>query len=260
MDFEHILVEVQDGVATVALNRPNKLNALSKEVMGEIGKAFDLLAERSDVRVVVLAGKGGHLAAGADVTQIQCLANSKEGYEFALGAGKVYDKIYAFPCPVIASVSGYTLGGGCELALAADLRIAGETAVMGLPEVTLGLLPGGGGIQRLARLVGPARAKELLFTGKSIKADEAYRIGLVNQVVPAEQLEAEVNKLARKIASLPAYSIKTIKVAVNRGLDTDLTSALEIERQGFALLFSTSDMREGVAAFLEKRKPQFTGE
>lgn len=174
-------------------------------------------------------------------------------------ASAVYDKIYYYPVPIIASIEGYAIGGGCELVLATDLRIASEDAKLGLPEVTLGLLPGGGGTQRLIRQVGFVKAKELLFTGRMVDAAEALEIGLLNKVVPKEKIAEETDKLVKRIVSLPFQTLKLIKNVVNKGAETDLISACEIERYAFGVLFSTSDTKEGIQAFLEKRKPNFTG-
>lgn len=258
MAYQHILVEKESHIATVTLNRPDKLNALNSALMDELCQAVDGLEQDGDVRVLVITGGEKNFAAGADVTEVAELKDSREAYEFACLRGKIYDKIYYFPQPVIAAISGYALGGGCELALAADLRIASETARLGMPEVTLGLLPGAG-VQRLIRALSQAVAKDLLFTGRQMGAEEALRLGLVNKVVPVEQLLPETRKQAEKLAGLPAYGLKTIKTLVNKGKEIDLWTASELERQSFALLFSTADMREGVAAFLEKRKPEFQG-
>ncbi|TDA67002.1 MAG: enoyl-CoA hydratase/isomerase family protein [Clostridia bacterium] len=258
MSYQCILLEREGCIARITLNRPDKLNALNSQLMDELYQAMDGLEQDENVRVVVITGGEKNFAAGADVTEVAQVKDSREGYEFACQRGRIYDKVYYFPQPVIAEVSGYALGGGCELALACDLRVASETARFGLPEITLGLLPGAG-IQRLVRIVGPAAAKDMLFTGRQVGAEEALRIGLANKVVPADQLLAETQKLAEKLAGLPAYALKTIKTVVNKGTEIDLWTAVEMERQGFGLLFSTYDMREGVGAFLEKRKPQFQG-
>ena len=260
IDFQNIIVNFADGVGTVSLNRPQKLNALSSQVMQEIGQAFDALSLEKKLRVVVLRGEGGNFAAGADVAEVICLPDPSAGYLFAKTAGSVYDKIYSYPVPVVASIDGYALGGGFELVLATDLRIATNGAKLGLPEVTIGLLPGGGGTQRLIRQIGFINAKELLYTGRTITANEALALGLVNKVVPKEDLADETNKLVSKLASLPVETIKLIKNCVNNGFETDLDTASEIERQAFGALFSTRDAREGMQAFLEKRKPNFNSD
>lgn len=258
MAYQYVTVERDETVAIVTLNRPERLNALNNAMMAEIDQIFGELEEQAEVRVVVVAGSEKSFAAGADVQEIEVLKTAHDGYRFAVQRAAVYDRIYYFPKPVIAAVSGYALGGGCELVLASDIRIASETAKLGLPEVTLGILPGCG-IQRLVRLVGPGAAKELLFTGRMINAEEALRLGLVNRVVPQEALLNEAVALAKKIAAQPPWAIRLIKRAVTLGQDTDLPTAMELERLGFGLLFATEDMREGVAAFLEKRVATFKG-
>lgn len=256
--MQFVRIETSGGVSTISLNRPEKLNALNDQVMSEIGQALDQVSGDT-TRVVILRGEGRNFAAGADVAAVSQIESSAKAYAFAQKAGTIYDRLYSFPKPVVASIDGYALGGGCELVLACDLRIASEEAKLGLPEVTLGLLPGGGGIQRLIRQIGFVRAKDLLFTGRIISATEALNLGLVNQVVPREALAAETAELAQRLAGLPSLSLSQIKAAANKGLETDLGSALEIERQAFAILFSTGDTREGMRAFLEKRKPDFQG-
>ncbi|MDT3701145.1 MAG: enoyl-CoA hydratase/isomerase family protein [Thermincola sp.] len=260
IDYQYLIVNFVDGVGTISLNRPKKFNALSSKVMQEIGQAFDALSLEKKLRVVVLKGEEGNFAAGADVAEVSSIPDPSAGYVFAQAAGIIYDKIYSYPVPVVSSIDGYALGGGFELVLATDLRIASDAAKLGLPEVTLGLLPGGGGTQRLIRQIGFIKAKELLYTGRTITANEALELGLINKVVPKEKLEDETNKLVSRLASLPVETIKLIKRCVNIGAETDLNSASEFERQAFGALFSTRDAREGMLAFIEKRKPNFNSE
>lgn len=259
-NYNYLIVNFADGVGTISLNRPKKLNALSSKVMQEIGQAFDALSMEKTLRVVALKGEAGNFAAGADVAEVSSIPDSIAGYAFAQTAGIVYDKMHSYPVPVVASIDGYALGGGFELVLATDLRIASDAAKLGLPEVTLGLLPGGGGTQRLIRQIGVIKAKELLYTGKTITANEALELGLLNKVVPREKLADETNKLVSRLASLPVETLKLIKRCVNTGAETDLSTGSEIERQSFGALFSTRDAREGMQAFLEKRKPNFNSE
>ncbi|MFZ3102964.1 MAG: enoyl-CoA hydratase/isomerase family protein [Desulfitobacteriaceae bacterium] len=259
VDFQYLIVKFGNGIGTISINVPEKLNALNSKVMQEISKAFDVLLVEVGLKVVVLKGEGGNFAAGADVGEVSVIQGSSDGYAFSQTASAVYDKIYYYPVPVIAAIEGYALGGGCELVLATDLRIATEEAKLGLPEVTLGLLPGGGGTQRLIRQVGFVKAKELLFTGRMVGAAEALEIGLLNKVVSKDKLAEETDKLVSKLLSLPVQTIKLIKNIVNKGAETDLTTACEIEQQAFGILFSTFDTREGIQAFLEKRKPNFSG-
>jgi len=252
----------KDGeVAVVTLNRPESLNALNRQVFAELEMVFDEIAVDSGVRSVILTGSGSKVfAAGADVSELKDLT-ALEAREFAMAAFRTQEKICRLPKPTIAVLNGFTLGGGCELAMCCDLRIAAENARLGQPEINLGIIPGGGGTQRLARLVGVSRAKELIFTGKIITAQQALEWGLINQVLPSEQLIEEALKLARELAVKfsPALAAVLAKSAIDRGMDMDLTSALHYEIDCFACCFATEDHREGINAFLEKRQPQYQG-
>jgi enoyl-CoA hydratase len=259
MDFANLLYENQDGIALVTMNRPKALNALNQETLDELNQLADMLAKDSSVQVVILTGSGEKaFVAGADIAQMQSMS-AMEGRNFGKLGQAVFNKLENLPQPVIAAVNGFALGGGCELAMACDIRIASEKAKFGQPEVTLGITPGFAGTQRLPRLVGKGRAKQLLYTGDVIDAAEAYRIGLVNVVVSAEELMTTAKAMAQKIQSRAAVAVQLCKAAVNEGLDTDLETGTAYEAEVFGLCFATADQKEGMAAFTEKRKAQFTG-
>lgn len=257
-NFKHLLYESEGGIATITLNRPQVLNALNNEVCLEIGQAVERAGDDDAIRVLIVTGGEKVFAAGADIAEMS-VAQPMHIYRFGAVMHGTLSKMENLGKPVVAVINGYALGGGLELALACDLRIASETAKLGLPEINLGIFPGGGGTQRLPRVVGVGRAKELIFTGEMISADKALGMGLVNRVVPDGQAMDEGKKLAQKLASKSVAALRMAKVAVNTGLDTDLASGINVERQCFALLFSTEDQKEGMRAFLEKRKPNFTG-
>ena len=259
MNFANLLYENQDGIAVITMNRPKALNALNQETLDELNQVADMLAKDSTVQVVILTGSGDKaFVAGADIAQMQSMS-AMEGRNFGKLGQAVFNKLENLPQPVIAAVNGFALGGGCELAMACDIRIASEKAKFGQPEVTLGITPGFAGTQRLPRLVGKGRAKQLLYTGDVIDAQEAYRIGLVNVVAPAEELMATAKVMAQKIQSRAAVAVQLCKAAVNEGLDTDLETGTAYEAEVFGLCFATADQKEGMAAFTEKRKAQFTG-
>ena len=253
-----LIVRIQPPVAWVVLNRPDKLNAISVEMLRELSNVLDELEEDERVRVLILTGEGRAFSAGADVqsfigiTPVKAMIYSRKFQE-------VLFKLEYYTKPVIAALNGYTLGGGLELAMAADFRIASETAMLGQPEINLGFIPGAGGTQRLPRLVGRSRAKELIYTGEMIPAQEAARIGLVDRVVPPERLEQEARQLAMKLAEKPPLALMAAKYAIQMGLETNIWTGMALESSLFGLLFSTDDVAEGVAAFLEKRKPKFKG-
>lgn len=260
MHYETLIYEREKEIAVVVLNRPKQLNALSLRMKEELGHVFDVMEKDEGVKVVILTGGENAFSAGADIkerstmqmTQAEFYFERRKSHEF-------YCKIENCEKPVIAAVSGVAVGGGCELALVCDLRIASETARFGLPEVKIGMIPAAGGTQRLPRLIGATRAKEMLFTGEFIEAQEAYRIGLVNRVVPVNALMEEVKGLAGKLADYPPLSVKYIKRAVNTGMQLDLTSALDYEAHIAAMLGTSEDRIEGFKAFTEKRKPVFKG-
>ncbi|MDU4962064.1 MAG: short-chain-enoyl-CoA hydratase [Sporomusaceae bacterium] len=259
MDYQNLLFTNEDGIGIVTLNRPKALNALNGQTMLELSRLMDELAKDAAVQVVIITG-GGEKAfvAGADITEMQPMT-AVEGRNWGKLGQATFAKVENLPQPVIAAVNGFALGGGCELAMACDIRIASEKAKFGQPEVTLGITPGFAGTQRLARLVGRGIAKELLFTGDMIDAAEAYRIGLVNKVVPAEQLLAKAKELAQKIMSKAPVAVRMCKAAVNEGLDMDQDSGVAYEAEVFGLCFATDDQTEGMSAFVEKRQAKFTG-
>jgi enoyl-CoA hydratase len=257
--YENLLFEVEDGIGIVTINRPKVLNALNRATITEIEALFSELVEDNSVKVVIVTGSGEKsFVAGADIAEMQSMT-AIEGRKWGKLAQAVFNKIDNLPQPVIAAVNGYALGGGCELAMACDIRIASEKAKFGQPEVSLGIPPGFGGTQRLPRLIGKGRAKELLFTGEMIDAQEAYRIGLVNRVVKPEELITTARDIARKIMQRGEIAVKMCKAAVNEGLDMDLDSGLAYEAEVFGLCFATEDQKEGMQAFLEKRQPVFKG-
>jgi len=259
MDFENIIVGREEGIATITFNRPKALNALNSALLEELSRALDGLTDDEDIRVLVLTGAGDKaFVAGADIKELAGL-NALQAKRFAQKGQSVINKIAALPIPVIAAVNGYALGGGTEMALACDFIYAAESANMGLPETTLGLIPGFGGTQRLSRLIGSNQAKELIYTGKIIPAIEAHTLGLVNQVYGAELLMEAVMKTARAMAAKGRVSLRAAKEAVNSGLDTDLATGLKIEQDAFAICMVSEDAEEGTRAFIEKRKPVFKG-
>ncbi len=258
MEPATVIVTREEGLALVTLNRPEALNALNRAVLGELEAVFRALEAEPDLRVVVLTGAGKAFVAGADIKEMADFG-PEEAHAFARAGQAVLDRIADFPRPVIAAVNGFALGGGCELALACDLRIASARAKAGQPEVNLGVTPGFGGTQRLARLVGPARAKRLLFTGEVIDADEALRLGLFDEVVSPEALLPRCRELAALIAAKGPGAVAACKAAVDRGLGMTLPEGLTVEAQAFARCFATADQKEGMAAFIDKRPACFTG-
>ncbi|AFM40104.1 enoyl-CoA hydratase/carnithine racemase [Desulfosporosinus acidiphilus SJ4] len=258
MAYETILVNIEEGIATITLNRPEVLNALNSQVFEDLADAAQTLGSDDSVRAVIITGGNKVFAAGADIGQMA----SATAVEISTGdrpSQRALNLLENIPKPVIAAICGYALGGGCELALAADVRIAADNAQLGLPEIKLGILPGGGGTQRLPRLIGSGRAKELIFSGDFISAQEAWRIGLVNKVVSPDQLFEEAYKMAKRFASRGAVALAMAKSAVNEGLRMDLEAGLEYEHKCFSLLFATEDQKEGMKAFLEKRPAKFQG-
>jgi enoyl-CoA hydratase len=257
--LQTLLVERDAAVARVTINRPKVLNALSSATLDELDRTFAELAADDTVRVVVITGAGEKgFVAGADINEL-AQQTPVSGRDHALRGQAVFERIERLGKPTIAAINGYALGGGCELAMACTLRIAADTARLGQPEINLGLLPGYGGTQRLARLVGAGRALELLLTGEQVTAAEAHRIGLVNRVVPAADLAREAGALAQLLAGKPPVALRYILDAVQQGSQMGLGEALRYEATLFGLAASTDDMREGTRAFLEKRPPVFKG-
>ena len=251
--YENIKYEVKESIAYVTVNRPQALNALNMDVLGELYDVFSTIEKDADVKAVVLTGEGRAFVAGADIAQMYELSPI-EGREMMTLGHKVMNLIESIEKPVIAAVNGFALGGGCELSMACDIRIASEKAKFGQPEVGLGIIPGFGGTQRLIRLVGIGKAKEMIYSAKNIKADEAYRIGLVNGVCTQEELMPTVMKLAKRIAANAPIAVRNCKMAMTEGFLADLDHAVSIEEKYFSECFETEDQREGMKAFLEKRK------
>ncbi|MCU0597725.1 MAG: enoyl-CoA hydratase-related protein [Desulfobacterales bacterium] len=259
MTYEHLLMKEEKGIGFLTINRPAALNALNTAVLNELRKAAQDIEKDENIRVLIITGAGEKaFVAGADITELAKL-NALEGKYFVSNGHQTMAAFQKLPIPVIAAVNGFALGGGLELALACDFIYASENSKFGLPEITLGLIPGFGGTQRLARIIGKNLAKELIFTGKMISAEEAFQLGFVNKVIPPDQLMAEAVKTAGTIAAKGKVSLNAAKQAVNQGLNVDLATACEIEIDAFALCMASEDSKEGTHAFLEKRKPQFKG-
>lgn len=260
MELKNLLLECDEDIAIVTINRPKALNALNSDTLLELSTVLDELGRDSSVNVVILTGSGEKaFVAGADISQMKDF-NPREGRRFGQLGQATLRKLELLPQPVIAAINGFALGGGCELAMACDIRLASDNAKFGQPEVTLGLTAGFGGTQRLPRIVGTGVASELLFTGDLIDAQEAYRIGLINHVYSLDMLVKEALKLARKIAGRAPAAVQLSKSAIQRGMNMDLDSAQAYEAEIFGLTFSTQDQTEGCSAFLEKRKAVFTGQ
>ena len=256
--MNNLLMEVENEIAVVTINRPKSLNALNSETLAELDACFSEISERKDIKVVILTGSGAKaFVAGADISEM-VNATPAEGRKMGMHAKEAFLKLETMPQNTIAAVNGFALGGGCEISMACDIRIASDNAKFGQPETGLGILPGFGGTQRLARLVGKGRAKELIFTCDMIDANEAYRIGLANKVVPQAELLDTCKAMAEKIMSKGSYAISLAKEAINTGTETDLSSGLTLEADLFGLAFSTDDKKEGMPAFFEKRKANLT--
>ena len=257
MDLKYIILEIQDDIATVKINRPDALNALNKDVMTELEKVFNQLKDDDKIKVIIITGEGKAFVAGADIAQMKDM-NETQAKEFSKFGQSIFALIESMEKPVIAAINGFALGGGSELAMACDIRIASDKAKIGQPEVGLGIIPGFAGTQRLSRLIGPSNAKLLIYTGDIIDAQTALCYGLVNKVVPPEELMKEALDLARKIASKGPSAIKFAKTVINKGIQTDLSSGSSYEMEAFGLCFSTGEAKEGMSAFLEKRKPNWS--
>lgn len=252
--MNNLLLEVQNGIALLTINRPKSLNALNSETLGELNTCLSGIENRGDVKAVILTGSGPKaFVAGADISEM-VHATSVEGRAMSLLAREAFGRLEKMHQVTIAAVNGYALGGGNEIAMACDIRVASENAKFGQPECGLGILPGFGGTQRLARLVGKGRAKEMIFSCDMIDAQEAYRIGLVNKVVPQAELLSTCKAMAARIMKNAPLGIALAKQAIDTGTDTDLDSGLKLESNLFGLAFSTEDKKEGMTAFLEKRK------
>lgn len=259
MNDTNLLVKKEQPLLIITLNRPDKLNALNRRTLEELDFAFSEIEKDEQIKGVLLTGSGSKaFAAGADIAEIRTLDLST-GKEFARFGQRVFARIENCTKPVIALVNGFALGGGCELAMACHMRIAADTAKFGQPEVNLGLIPGYGGTQRMARLIGKGRALELLLTGNIISAQRAYEMGLVNQLCPAEELENAGRKLLQTVFSKAPLAVSYVLESVNRGLNVSLEEGIRLEADYFGKSCASADMKEGTGAFLEKRKPDFKG-
>ncbi|AET68584.1 enoyl-CoA hydratase/carnithine racemase [Desulfosporosinus orientis DSM 765] len=256
MEFKNLIYTQEDGLGIITLNRPKALNALCDELTGELGELISVLQNDTDLRVIILTGGNIAFAAGADIVEMMD-KDSIGAYRSIIKTHDVFDRLEEFRVPVIAAINGPCMGGGCELALCCDMRIAGSKALFALPEVSLGIIPGCGGTQRLTQLVGPALAKELIYLAAPIHAAKAQEIGLVNKVVDDDKVMEEAKAIANKLMERPALALRFAKEAVNCGVKTDLTTGKNMELARFTMLFSSEDQKEGMKAFYEKRKPLF---
>jgi enoyl-CoA hydratase/carnithine racemase len=256
---EFVRLDVESGVGTIRLDRP-KMNALNVQVQEELRAVAAEATDRDDVRAVVLYGGERVFAAGADIKEMADMSYA-DMVKRSGALQSAFTAVARIPKPVVAAVTGYALGGGCELAMCADVRIAADDATLGQPEILLGIIPGAGGTQRLTRLVGPSKAKDIVLSGRFVKADEALAIGLVDRVVPADQVYSEAVAWARQFSGAAALAVRAAKEAIDRGLEVDLDTGLEIERQQFAALFATEDRAIGMQSFVEHGpgKAEFTG-
>jgi enoyl-CoA hydratase len=256
MEYKQIRAEREDSLGLIFLDRPKVLNALTGQLIAELLDCLKRLDREEGIRVIILTGNEKAFAAGADIGAMSQLSSVDLLVDNPFGA---WDAIHGIEKPIIAAVSGFALGEGCELAMACDMIVASETAHFGQPEITLGVIPGAGGTQMLPRTIGKYKAMEVILGGEQMGAEEAYRRGLVNRVVPVELFLEEAKRLGREIASKPPLAVKLAKQAIRLAFETSLDEGLKHERKNFYLLFSTSDQKEGMKAFLEKRKPRFTG-
>ena len=258
MNFKYIHFKKRDGIGWIQFNRPEKLNALNPGVLRDLEQAVTTCEEDDAIRVVVLHGNEKAFVAGADIENM-ARANIRHAYELSDLTMRVQERLADLPKPTIAAISGYALGAGCELCLCCDFRIASDNAVFGQPEISLGIIPGGGGTQRLPRLVNMGAATKMIMMGEKIRSEEAYRIGLVDKVVRLVDLEEEARKIAIRLMEMPFMTLRACKTAMRKGLSTSLKEGLQIEQDLFCMLFGTKDKEEGMAAFMEKRKPVFKG-
>jgi len=256
MNLENIIIKNVNDIAIVSINRPEALNALNTNVLRELDQVITAIEKDERINVIILTGEGKAFVAGADIVEMKDMTAS-EGRVFGAMGTKVFRNLELMEKPVIAAINGFALGGGCELAMCCDIRIAGEKAKFGQPEVGLGITPGFAGTQRMTRLLGAAKSKELIFTGDIIDASEAHNVGLVNKVVKQDLLMDEAIILAKKIASKGQIAVRYSKKAINRGVETDIETGMAIENDLFGLCFATEDQKEGMKAFIENRKPNF---
>lgn len=258
MELKNLILEKEEHLAIVTINRPKALNALNSDTLKDLDAVLEDLEQDSNIYSVILTGAGEKaFVAGADISEMKDLSE-EEGKNFGLLGNKVFRRLEKLDKPVIAAISGFALGGGCELAMACDIRIASEKARFAQPEAGLGITPGFGGTQRLPRLVGEGKAKELIYTCAMVKADEALRIGLVNKVVPLESLMEEAKAMANTIMANAPIAVKLCKDAINRGMQVDIDTAIEIEAEDFGKCFATEDQKEGMKAFIDKRAKNFS--
>lgn len=256
MILDNLLIERSEGICTVKINNPKSLNSLNADILSELEYAFDQIRNDEDIDVVILTGEGKAFVAGADIAYMKNL-NASEAKRFGEDGSRIFRKIETLDKVVIAAVNGFALGGGCELSMSCDIRIASSKAKFGQPEVGLGITPGFSGTQRLPRIVGVGNAKELIYTGNIIDAQEAYRIGLVNKVTEPEKLMEEAYLLAKKIKSNSRVAVKYSKEAINTGIETDIETGIKYESNIFGLCFASDDQNEGMTAFLERRPANF---
>ena len=258
--YQSLNYQKEGPVAVIQINRPQKKNSLNTELRHEMEEVMREIAADAKQRAVILTGGEEIFCAGADISEIEGTASAEAAYQHAREFQILFGQLEALPQPVIAAVSGYALGGGCELALACDFRIASDTARFGLPEIKIGAFPGGGGTQRLPRLIGTAKAKEMILIGDPITAEQALAAGLVMKVTTKAKLMEEANAFAVKLASLPRLALQASKMLINRSQEMELASGLELEARSFGAIAHTHDLAEGTKAFMEKRKPNFTGD
>lgn len=258
MAYETIIFSIRDRTAWIQFNRPEKLNAMNKELLTDLEQALIECENNEGIRSIILIGNEKAFIAGADI-EIWAKADVDTSFKTTEFTMKVQERLADIAKPTIAAISGFALGGGLEIALCCDFRVAADNAVLGLPEITLGIIPGGGGTQRLPRLIGLGPATEMLMLGATVKAEKALSIGLVQDVVPLDQLEDKAEALAKRLDAMPAVALKACKTSIRTGLRTGLKEGLKIEQTAFSMLFGTLDQKEGMAAFLEKRKPKYHG-
>ncbi len=258
-NYETLLLTVEEGIGVLTINRPKALNALNAAVMRDLDQALSDIEANDDIKVVILTGSGEKsFVAGADITEMKDM-NVGQGKAWAEKSQAIFLRMENFCKPIIAAVNGFALGGGNEICMACDIRIASENALFGQPEVGLGIIPGFGGTQRLSRLVGKGFAKYCILANSNFKADEAYRVGLVQKVVPQAELLGEAKAIAKKIMKQSQVAVQYAKICINRGMDVDITTGMEIEAVAFGACFAAEDQKEGMTAFVEKRKAAFTG-
>jgi len=256
-EFKNVILKIENKIATIILNRPQAMNALCDSLNSDIVGAINIINADTTIRVLIITGSSKAFAAGADIKEMMN-ANQFDAERTAKKAHYINDTLESLPIPVIAAINGPALGGGCEIALSCDFRIAGEKSIFGLPEVGLGIIPGAGGSQRLTKMIGPVKAKEMVMAGKFIRGKEAYEIGLVTKCVADEEVMNEALVFAKKLCEKPAASLQYAKSAINYAVDNDINTGKRYEKCLFSLCFETEDQKEGMKAFVEKRNPNFT--